>query len=234
MEFVWRAGWLFAGHSCQIRRPGEYFLYDVDGDSLIIVRGNEWQLSAFYNVCRHRGSIICEVPNGNGQTLHLPIPSMDLRPGRAPAALARHAGRAGQIALGLHAAHAREVGGQSLSAWPPSRRTSSLHTRPLPRPPAHRVLAGREVARSNGLRGAANWKLVWENNRECYHCNVNHPQYIKSQLRSLQRRRHHRTRRDAARAVTSGARPSGQHRVLAVTRLETGMTEFPDPEHNIW
>ena len=27
---------------------------------------------------------------------------------------------------------------------------------------------------------AANWKIVWENNRECYHCNVNHPQYIKA------------------------------------------------------
>ena len=26
----------------------------------------------------------------------------------------------------------------------------------------------------------SNWKLVWENNRECYHCNVNHPQYIKA------------------------------------------------------
>ena len=26
----------------------------------------------------------------------------------------------------------------------------------------------------------ANWKIVWENNRECYHCNVNHPQYIKA------------------------------------------------------
>ena len=27
---------------------------------------------------------------------------------------------------------------------------------------------------------AANWKLVWENNRECCHCDVNHPQYIKA------------------------------------------------------
>jgi len=26
----------------------------------------------------------------------------------------------------------------------------------------------------------ANWKLVWENNRECWHCNVNHPQYVKA------------------------------------------------------
>ena len=27
---------------------------------------------------------------------------------------------------------------------------------------------------------AANWKLVWENNRVGYHCNANHPQYLKA------------------------------------------------------
>ena len=27
---------------------------------------------------------------------------------------------------------------------------------------------------------ASNWKLVWENNRECWHCNANHPQYVKA------------------------------------------------------
>ena len=47
------------------------------------------------------------------------------------------------------------------------------------------------IAKSQGFRRAkvakavdylvkANWKLVWENNRECFHCNVNHPQYIKA------------------------------------------------------
>ena len=39
MDGIWRAGWLFAGHSCQIPNPGDYFLYEVDGDSIIIVRG---------------------------------------------------------------------------------------------------------------------------------------------------------------------------------------------------
>ena len=38
LELIWRGGWLFAGHSCQIPNPGDYFLYDVDDDSLIIVR----------------------------------------------------------------------------------------------------------------------------------------------------------------------------------------------------
>ena len=26
----------------------------------------------------------------------------------------------------------------------------------------------------------ANWKLVWENNRECFHCTRCHPQYVKA------------------------------------------------------
>ena len=33
----------------------------------------------------------------------------------------------------------------------------------------------------------ANWKLVWENNRECYHCVRCHPQYIKAEIRPVQR-----------------------------------------------
>jgi len=58
MEFIWRQGWLFAGHSCQIPDPGDYFLYEVDGDSVILVRQDDGQVRALYNVCRHRGSVI--------------------------------------------------------------------------------------------------------------------------------------------------------------------------------
>ncbi len=47
MESIWRKGWLFAGHSCQIPNPGDYFLYEVDGDSVIIVRGDDGQVNAF-------------------------------------------------------------------------------------------------------------------------------------------------------------------------------------------
>ena len=41
-------------------------------------------------------------------------------------------------------------------------------------------LARAKVAKIMDFDVQANWKLVWENNRECYHCNVNHPQYIKA------------------------------------------------------
>ena len=65
MESIWRQGWLFAGHSCQIPNPGDYFLYECEGDSIIVLRGDDGQVNALYNVCRHRGSIICQEPEGN-------------------------------------------------------------------------------------------------------------------------------------------------------------------------
>ena len=37
-----------------------------------------------------------------------------------------------------------------------------------------------KVAKAVDYTVRANWKVVWENNRECYHCNVNHPQYIRA------------------------------------------------------
>ena len=37
-----------------------------------------------------------------------------------------------------------------------------------------------KIAYESTIIEKGNWKLVWENNRECYHCNLNHPQYIKA------------------------------------------------------
>src|SRR5512136_708122 len=64
MDTIWRQGWLFAGHSCQIPSPGDYFLYQIEGDSLIILRGDDGQVNVLHNVCRHRGSVICREAEG--------------------------------------------------------------------------------------------------------------------------------------------------------------------------
>src|SRR5439155_317661 len=37
-----------------------------------------------------------------------------------------------------------------------------------------------KVAAARSYEVRANWKLVWENNRECWHCTVNHPQYVRA------------------------------------------------------
>jgi phenylpropionate dioxygenase-like ring-hydroxylating dioxygenase large terminal subunit len=41
-------------------------------------------------------------------------------------------------------------------------------------------IAGARVAHTETYHVAANWKLVWENSQECYHCNANHPEFIRT------------------------------------------------------
>jgi Rieske 2Fe-2S family protein len=56
--------WVCAGRTEQIANPGDYFLREVAGESIIITRDSKRQLRAFYNVCRHRGTRICAQPQG--------------------------------------------------------------------------------------------------------------------------------------------------------------------------
>src|ERR1700722_19990993 len=69
---VWRTGWLFAGHSCEISKPGDYFTIEVDADSIIITRDAAGHVRALNNVCRHRGSLICEDAVGHVKKLVCP------------------------------------------------------------------------------------------------------------------------------------------------------------------
>ena len=233
MEFVWRQGWLFAGHSCQIPNAGDYFLYDVGGDSLIIVRDDSGQVNAFYNVCRHRGSIICEAAEGHVKRFICPYHQWTY-------------GRDGKLMLvrgmqedldktqyGLHRAHAREVEGMiwiSLAKEPMDFDAAYETIAPVARPQG---LARAKVAKIMDFYVHANWKLVWENNRECYHCNVNHPQYTKANFD------HYNTddtiERIAEELDRVTERLESKLAAQGMTlRSETGMTPFPDPDNRIW
>src|SRR3981081_2168262 len=60
---VGRTG-IVAGHVDRVRAKGDYFLFKIGDESIIIVRSDESTINAFYNVCRHRGSLICTKPQG--------------------------------------------------------------------------------------------------------------------------------------------------------------------------
>ena len=51
---VFFAGWQVVGHVHQVAQPGDYFTFDLQGEPLVVVRGDDGVLRAFYNVCRHR------------------------------------------------------------------------------------------------------------------------------------------------------------------------------------
>jgi Rieske 2Fe-2S family protein len=72
LETIWRRGWLFAGHTCEIPNPGDYFTFAVEDDSIIVIRDDGGQIRALWNVCRHRGTQICSEPRGRAGRLVCP------------------------------------------------------------------------------------------------------------------------------------------------------------------
>nr|MCS5632405.1 Rieske (2Fe-2S) protein [Pirellulaceae bacterium] len=64
IDRVWRRGWLFAGHTCDVPSPGDYFTFGVGSDSILVLRDDGGQINAFHNVCSHRGTILCDVSQG--------------------------------------------------------------------------------------------------------------------------------------------------------------------------
>jgi Rieske 2Fe-2S family protein len=136
--------------------------------------------------------------------------------------------------LGLHRVHACEVAGLIFI---------SLAREPLPFQPARQALA--PLLKPQGLDRAkvakvlnylvkANWKLVWENNRECYHCNLNHPQYIKANFDHYNADDATPRIRQEACSVVARSEKKWARSGLAPTHKQTGMTVFPDAENNIW
>src|SRR5262245_65808665 len=56
VERIFRKSWNYVGHVSQLPKPGDFFTLDVAGIPLIVIRGQDDQVRAFFNSCRHRGS----------------------------------------------------------------------------------------------------------------------------------------------------------------------------------
>jgi Rieske 2Fe-2S family protein len=67
--------WFIAGHQSQTPRTGDYFVYELANDSIIIIRDQDGKINAHHNVCRHRGSRICLESEGTVRNLTCPYHS---------------------------------------------------------------------------------------------------------------------------------------------------------------
>jgi Rieske 2Fe-2S family protein len=234
LERIWRRGWLFAGHTCEIPNAGDYFTLSVDTDSLIVIRDDDGEIHALWNVCRHRGTQICNEPQGRVGRLVCPYHQWTYaRDGSLVSCRGMQDGLE-HAHLGLLRAPVRELAGFiyiSLCDDPPDFDAAAAAIAPLAKPQG---LDRAKVAKIVDYDVAANWKIVWENNRECYHCNVNHPQYIKANFDhynadDTSERIQSRIARAVARSEEKWAAAG-----LAVSHRQSGMTQFPDAERNCW
>ena len=71
-EGIWTKAWLFAGLESDLLEPGDFFIYDIGRESIVITRNNENEISAFYNVCQHRGNKIVTLESGSFSKVSCP------------------------------------------------------------------------------------------------------------------------------------------------------------------
>lgn len=169
--------WWIVGHESQVLNSGDYFLYEFDKDSVIVIRDHEGQIRVHHNVCRHRGSRICVKSNGtlrllacpyhawsydlDGKLRAVPVTAQNFDKTRYTLAACQVRVHCGLIFLSF--AEAPPDFGAYIDCL-----TRELELQDI----QHSKIAGRYSFNAN-----ANWKLVVQNNLECYHCGPAHPTY---------------------------------------------------------
>jgi Phenylpropionate dioxygenase and related ring-hydroxylating dioxygenases, large terminal subunit len=180
LELIWYREWLFVGHECEIAKPGSYFTVQVGDYPVVVVRGRDGIIRALHNSCRHRGSRVCTGRKGTAARLVCPYHqwTYDLD---GSLLFAREMGEAFcKEDFSMKPVACESVAGyificlaEEPADFTPFRETMEPYFAP-------HNLAETKVAHEATIIEKGNWKLVWENNRECYHCSANHPELCKT------------------------------------------------------
>ncbi len=173
--------WICAGHVSQIPKAGDYFLFDIDSESIIIARDAQQQVHALLNNCRHRGSRVCTEPSGHRKSLVCPyhgwVYELDgrLKSARQMDMLSQF----DQQSFGLKKAQLEIHHGLIFINCDPSAPSLASDVAAIQTPLAAHELDNCKVAAVRNYSVDANWKLAVENYLECYHCATAHRSYAK-------------------------------------------------------
>jgi glycine betaine catabolism A len=178
-ERIFANNWLCVGRTSQLQKPGDYFLATIAGESLIVVRDSKGNYKAHFNVCRHRGTRICEVASGHFMK---------------NIQCSYHAwtyDTEGKLVAAPHMYEAKDFDkskyglfGAAIAEWE-GFLFVNIAQKPKPFEKAWAPLIGR-LSRFGlpKLQGGhrvtyeveANWKLIFQNYNECLHCPTMHPE----------------------------------------------------------
>jgi phenylpropionate dioxygenase-like ring-hydroxylating dioxygenase large terminal subunit len=178
MDRVISQKWLLAGHVSRIPNKGDYFLFRIGVEQIIVIRENADSVRAFFNVCRHRGSTICQADSGNAPRLVCPYHAWTFGlDGRLIAArlMPEDFDKADNS---LFACHIRVFHGLifiNMSEGEPADFDATFGD--MGAILDYHGIAGARIAHAGSYPTIANWKLVVENFFECYHCVPSHPEF---------------------------------------------------------
>jgi len=174
---IFMKAWHYVGHHSEIPKKGDFFLFDIADESVIIVRDAEGAVNALLNVCRHRGSRVCNEPSGHSSRLvcryHGWAYGLDgsLRTAtRMPEGFDRSQ-------YSLRRLHVKVFSGLIFINFDANPVPFDAIEQDLAVPLAPYQLDRAKVAYRKNYPIASNWKLAVENYCECYHCAPAHPEY---------------------------------------------------------
>jgi Rieske 2Fe-2S family protein len=184
--------WFCVGRVHELPAPGDFLLFDAFGESVILVRAQDGELRAFYNVCRHRGcQLVLEAPIGSQAKLgptgrfkgaircpyHAWTYALDGTLSVAPF-LGEGVER---DQFSLHSIDVSSWGGFVFLRL--TRPDAKMGENPLtaqlgdiPERTARYPLSELQTGRRLTYDVQANWKVLIENYNECYHCGNVHPE----------------------------------------------------------
>ncbi len=169
--------WQFAGHVSQARNVGDYFTFEIAGESLFCVRGRDQRNRAFFNVCQHRAHELVAGP-GSAKRLVCPYhnwtydldgrlmggPNLAAVPNFDKSRICLTEVRVEDFHGFLFAC--LDPDAPPMDEWFPNVRSELLEF--VPRIDELEPLEWVRVPER------CNWKLSVENYSECYHCSINH------------------------------------------------------------
>src|SRR6185503_4168768 len=178
-EKIFACHWICVGRNDALAEPGDYFLAEIAGESIIVLRNQSGEVRAFFNVCRHRGTRLCEARTGRlSETIQCPY----------------HAWTYALDGRLIGAPHMNEVEGFNKKDYPlhnvglvewegflfvnldPAAMTGAEWFAPLHGRFARYNLPALRTVRRIEYDVQANWKLILQNYNECLHCPTIHPE----------------------------------------------------------
>jgi choline monooxygenase len=71
-QTVFSRSWQLAARVDQLRNPGDYVTTEIAAEPVVVVRGTDNQIRAFFNVCRHHAAAVMTEPHGNAPQMRCP------------------------------------------------------------------------------------------------------------------------------------------------------------------
>ena len=178
MDVLFGHMWICAGRTEQVERPGQFFMREVAGESVIVTRGASPRVNAFYNVCRHRGTRLCTEDAGTfGGSIQCPYHAWtyDLDGRLIGAPHMEEVTHFRKDDYPLHRVHADVWDGHIFLNL--AKEPQPLSTQLADLPPKFRAWRMEELRLGHRIvyDVKANWKLLIQNYSECLHCPNLHP-----------------------------------------------------------